>query len=271
MSGRPVPCQSIAAGPGGLKEALGAPQLQVDAHLRALRDGPPVKPKADSLQDLYKNLPSYRNLLRAVGVEEKLDAPFTREGIFARHPKELQGRFAVDRGYQIRRIPFSEVLSFIKGCRDVANSNFGRLLESVNGSSRTERDHEYQKVKTKFGRANASSADMVKVGAQLGGRNASPESKCPCCEVSGNHELWRCPKFLALKVPGCRAVAKRGKYCICCLKVGHLAKECVGGFLCKECGVPPNRLLHVDREVQPKGIDVAPEETMKGMASVAFG
>ena len=182
----------------------------------------------------------------------------------------MQRRFAVDVGYQIRRIPFCEVLSFIKGYVDVANSNFGRLLESVNGSSKIKRDHRYQKVKTKFGRANATSAYMVKISTRPGGTNASRENKCPCCEVSENHGLWRCPNFLALKVSKRSAVGKRGKHCFCCLKVRNLAKECEGGFSCKERGLPHNKLLHVGREVQPKGVDVAPEETVNGTVSVAF-
>ena len=265
------PARALKQALEDLKEAFGAPQLQVDAHLRSLRDGPPVKPTADSLQDIYVNLLSCRNLLRAVGVEEELDAPATTEGIFTRLPKELQRRFvrfAVDRGYQIRRIPFHEVLSFIKGCRDEANSNFGRLLESVNGNNRAERDRVYQKNKTKFGRANSFSADTVKAGVKPGGTYASRQVKCPCCELSENHGLWKCPKFLAMKVPERRVVAKRGKHCFSCLKVGHLAKECVAGFSCKECGLPHNRLLHIEKEVLPKVGDVTPE-TVKGTASVA--
>ena len=183
----------------------------------------------------------------------------------------MQGRFAVDMGYQIRRIPFCEVLSFIKSYMDVANSYFSRLLESVNGSSKIKRDRRYQKVKTKFERANATSAYMVKIGTRPGGTNASRENKCPCCEVSENHELWRCPKFLAFKVSERSAVGKRGKHCFCCLKVRNLAKECEAGFSCKERGLPDNRLLHVGREVQPKRVNVAPEETVNGTVSVAFG
>ena len=136
----------------------------------------------------------------------------------------------------------------------------------MNGSNRIERNRGYQKVRTKFRRANASSADMVKIGTRPGGMNASRENNCSFCKVSGNHGLWRCSNFLALKVSEPRVVAKRGKHCFCCLKVGHLAKECVGGFSCKECGIPHNRLLHVGREVQPRGV-----KTVKGMALVVFG
>ena len=48
---------------GDLKEAFGATQLQVNAHLREMRDRASVKLTADCLQDLYVNLISYRNLL----------------------------------------------------------------------------------------------------------------------------------------------------------------------------------------------------------------
>ena len=65
---------------------------------------------------------------------EELDASATTKGVFRCLPPDLQRRFvrfSVDRGYQMPRIPFDEVLYFIKTCRDEANSNFGRILETV--------------------------------------------------------------------------------------------------------------------------------------------
>ena len=125
------PARALKAALDDLKEAFGAPQLQVDAQLKMIKEGPTIKPTADGLQDLYIGLLSCRNLLRSAGVAEELDAPATTEGIFQRLPLMLQRRFvhfALDNGYQIKRIPYKEVMSFIKICRDEANSNFGRLF-----------------------------------------------------------------------------------------------------------------------------------------------
>ena len=38
-------------------------------------------------------------------------------------------RLAVNKGFQVKRIPYREVMGFVKFWRDKANSNFGRLME----------------------------------------------------------------------------------------------------------------------------------------------
>ena len=100
-----------------LKEAFGAPQLQVDAQLKMTKKGPTIKLTADGLQDLYIGLLCCRNLLRSAGVAEELDAPATTEGIFQRLPLMLQRRFvrfAVDNVYQIKHMPYKKLMSFIR-------------------------------------------------------------------------------------------------------------------------------------------------------------
>ena len=47
------PARALKAALDDLKEAFGAPQLQVDAQLKMIKEGPMIKPTADGLQDLY--------------------------------------------------------------------------------------------------------------------------------------------------------------------------------------------------------------------------
>ena len=255
-----------------LKEAFGAPQLQVDAHLRALKEGPMTKFTANGLQDFYVSLLSCRNLLWSVGVEEELDTPATTEGIFHRLSKELQRRFvrfAVDKGYQIRRIPFCEVLSFIKLCRDEANSNFGRLYESMSTGNRINKYQVGQRTKTRFVRANVSLASPADANVKPHSTNIYPgDTKCPCCEETENHGLWKCQKFLGLQAQKRRAIVKEGQYCFSCLKVGHQAKMCPSKFRCKECGLPHNTLLHVTKNPSVEG-KREPRETVVGCVTAA--
>ena len=81
--------------------------------------------------------------------------------------------------------------------------------------------------------------------------------ECSCCGSRVLYGLWKCPKFISLHVDERRAFVKQGKYCFCCLKTGHLAKECTGKFHCRECGLSHNSLLHTAKRVQ----DVRKEET----------
>ena len=79
-------------------------------------------------------------------MEEELDVSATTKGFFQSLSPDLQRQFVpffVNRGNQIQRIPFNEVLYFIKTCIDKGNSNFGRLLETV---SRREK-HFLNKIK----------------------------------------------------------------------------------------------------------------------------
>jgi len=141
-------------------------------------------------------------------------------------------------------------MKFIKGCRDEANSNFGRLLESVRMDSRPRKERESPKGKMQLGtgRANASSAGMGKVNDKPPSASASREDKCSCCEAMVTHGLWRFPRFLALQV----------------------SKECTSGFTCRECGLPHNKLLHVGKDVQAES-GGALEEAVKSNVVAACG
>ena len=232
----------------------------MDAQLKVIKEGPPIKPTADGLQDLYIGLLSCRKLLRSAGVTEKLDAPATTEGIFQLLPLMLQRRFvrfAIDYGYEIKRISYKEVMTFIKICRDEANSNFGRLLESGVPETQVSRQRVVQRGRTKLGRASAVHVTPDKIQDDSKLVEFEKVHECSCCGSRVLHGLWKCPKFISLHVDERRALVKRGKYCFCCLKTGRLAKECTGKFQCRQCGLSHNSLLHTAKRVQ----DIRKEET----------
>ena len=177
-----------------LQEVFDSTQLQVDAQRRALRDGPTKKPTADNLQDLYVSLVSCRNLLQAAGLAEEFDAPATTEGIFRLLLQRCFARLSVDKGYQIKRISYSKMVSFVKVSRDEANSNFGRLLESANGDDRFYKDRGGRRARIKVGRANAIQVDIAKPDMMAGmqsdkGKVSKENQQCTCCNAVDNHGL----------------------------------------------------------------------------------
>ena len=242
--------QALQQALADLREAFGAPQLQVNAKLREIREGPSIKLTADSLQDFYVSLVACRNLLCSAKVAEELDAPATTEGVFRRLPPDLQRRFvrfSVDRGYQMRRIPFDEVLYFIKTCRDEANSNFGRILETVGHGEKI-----FFKNKIKTGRSNA--VHMHEIVSQVPEKQREVKSEkileaskrvCPFC--SERHGVWKCQRFLNLSMQERRATAKSLQLCFCCLRQGHRFKVCTSKYYCRHCNQPHNTLLHIEK------------------------
>ena len=119
-------------------------------------------------------------------VAEELNAPATTKRVFQGLPLVLQKRFVrsfVDRGYQIKRIPFDKVLYLIKTCRDEANSNFGRLWETVGHGEKP-----FFKKKIKAGRLNAMYRHKIVFQAPQKQREIKLEKKlkvrqtvCPLC------------------------------------------------------------------------------------------
>ena len=149
-------------------------------------------------------------------------------------------------------------MSFIKICRDEANSNFGRLLESGVPWTRVSRQCMVQRGRAKLGRASAVHVTPDKIQDESKVVELEKAYECSCCGSRVLHGLWKCPKFISLHVDERCAFVKQGKYCFCCLKTGHLAKECTGKFHCRECGLSHDSLLHTVKRV----LDVRKDDTM---------
>jgi hypothetical protein len=69
--------------------------------------------------------------------------------------------------------------------------------------------------------------------------------QCPCCK-DGNHWLFRCPKFINMRLNDRVGYVKTSRRCDSCLSTKHFAKNCKSDKSCKKCGKKHHTLLHKD-------------------------
>ena len=236
-----------------LKTAFGSPLRTVNALLQRLRKGPVVRTTADGLEDFHVDLMTIRQGMLAAGAEDDLNATATIEAVFWRFPPELRKRFVrftVDRGYQLERVPFDEVLSFVGRCKTEASSTFGRLLE---GSQYADKNYFRNAGNKRAGIRPARSQALVgESGTSKLSTNTAKydvarkprESKLCECGRPMEHALWKCSKFQSLSIADRFAQTKAEKRCYNCLSLGHQSKDCKSTRRCSTCSGLHHTLLH---------------------------
>ena len=105
-----------------------------------------------------------------------------------------------------------------------------------------------EKPKTNTFAANSDSADKPK--------------KFDCPMKDGQHALWSCEKFKAMKIGERREFLQKARLCFNCFSPAHISRNCTSKPCnISNCGKKHNRLLHYEPKKQETTANVSDATT----------
>lgn len=138
--------------------------------------------------------------------------------------------------------------------------------------------HEYDsgsKIRDERKSMSQSARPTMERGSRQGNRQSLPP--CPMC--SADHGLFRCNKFLAMKLAPRLEFVREARLCPSCLRVGHAVSMCPKPqYACRNCtgehhntAICPKRKDIIDRQLKPELIANAGASTFRQEPAATSG
>uniref|UniRef100_A0A5S6QFZ2 CCHC-type domain-containing protein n=1 Tax=Trichuris muris TaxID=70415 RepID=A0A5S6QFZ2_TRIMR len=223
-----------------LKERFGREEIIVEGHVLALLQMSRADPDQAGIRRLYYNLNRHLRALSSMG--KGITNGLTVDDIFLASFKRLLPCASRKRWEQRTRTCADEkantsmFLSFLHEEMDVQEA----AAEAQTATTKQFKGHSWS-VKSgasKKGERNASAAAL----------HATVESRRRACRYcKKDHDLLECSRFLNSSPKERWKTVNGHGACYCCLKIGHLARDCKRRSMCKEaaCDKFHHELLHI--------------------------
>ena len=220
-----------------LRERFGNPYTITETWIGHVTNGQTIKPnERQRLMDFADELRSCTDTLRAMGNTAEINAQSSLVKIIGRLPMFLQNKWKQEvrhiRKNQGRNPSIEDVTDFVLESAEVANDPvYGAITDSgkIEG-------------KKHFVFAHQSYSDSQESSSS----SSDTHAFYACLKCGGNHTLFGCDSFKALKVDDRMKFAFEKRLCFNCLKPGHISSRCFLERTCPVdgCGRKHTKFLH---------------------------
>ena len=197
------------------KTRFGKSQQVISAHMRELLNlQTSSNEKANSLRSLYDNIQVHVRGLESLGVSSRQYGSLLIPVIMSRMPAEITLQIARKTSQDVWEI--DEIMNII-----LAEIEAREVSEKVRISEKGN-----DKLRSKFNMpAGTTKAFVASTG--------SPKRSINCFFCNGEHYASDCQEVTNTSKR--IEILNSAKRCLCCLKVGHFAKNCRSNRKCKHC------------------------------------
>ena len=220
-----------------LRERFGNPYTITETWIGHVTNGQTIKPnERQRLMDFADELRSCTDTLRAMGNTAEINAQSSLVKIIGRLPMFLQNKWKQEvrhiRKNQGRNPSIEDVTDFVLESAEVANDPvYGAITDSGKIEGKKHFVFAHQSYSDSQGSSVASS---------------DTHAFYACLKCGGNHTLFGCDSFKALKVDDRMKFAFEKRLCFNCLKPGHISSRCFLERTCPVdgCGRKHTKFLH---------------------------
>lgn len=249
-----------------LKDRFGDANKISQAWIKKTCDRPYLAGNSE-LQEYADELRCCKETLEATGYLQELDNGQNLKTIVEKLPQRLRTRW-LGKNQEIKRerLPrFEDVVQFVElAAREVSDPVFGSLADpdsNKKAADKKKADPRHQPkgsfaVQASQPPANPSSLANTSSASQ--GQERTSEDLCWCC--NGQHVIFTCPGFKAMKVKERIALVRSKGLCMNCFNRGHMGRDCPRPFVCgiDGCSFKHSRFLHLRRQTEPAFLNNQP-------------
>ena len=247
-----------------LKERFGDENKISQAWIQKICNLPPLTGNA-GLQDYADDLRCCKETLQAMGFLQEFETGQNLKTVLEKLPYRLRTRWLA-KNQEIRRNrqpKFEDVVQFVElAASEVSDPVFGSLADSApekksadkkkadskKADSKKADSDSKQRTKGSFTTQASEPTPNATAASQGQGQGRTPRDPCWCCQ--GQHFIFQCPAFKAMKIKDRISLVRSKGLCMNCFNQGHLGRDCPRSFVCgiDGCTYKHSRFLHLRRD-----------------------